>query len=392
MSIFNRIYSRASWGSRYRAGFGDRSGAYPLPRVWLHHSVTAQLSPNATVAQEKAQMRVLEDIGQSRFGGGISYNFCVFPSGRVYMGLGASRLGAHTGGDNTNSLSILVVGNYESASLSAAQEATIAELLRGLSSQNVLRQARLTGGHKDAPGHAWNACPGRNAYARIGAINNRAASGNVSAPKPSAPAPKPTPKPAPTPKIQWARVKKFNGKRADGIIRTGPGTKHKKVREAYANERVLLNGKRSGNWVGLGSDLWIHKDNVVNVKIGPVLMKGLNHGQFPDRPIPVNGTDTAEYKFGRVDLGQRMKESKGSTNARWARMLKKNNPYLRSVNGNVRTIKTHLKQLGHYRNADVDNKDNQPFRIACKRYLNAQRAFYTPKPPTATSWARNFKG
>lgn len=179
MSIFDRIYSRAQWGARHRAGFGSRSGNYPLSECWTHHSVTAHLSASATVAQEMAQMRILERIGQQRFGGGISYSFVIFPSGRIYMGLGASRIGAHTGGRNSISLGVVFAGNYENSRPTSAAESTYAELLQGLRRIGVLRSARTNGGHRDAPNHSWNACPGKHLHARLPAIN-RIASGSTS--------------------------------------------------------------------------------------------------------------------------------------------------------------------------------------------------------------------
>lgn len=188
MSVLSEIYSRASWGARYRAGFANISANQPFAACWTHHSVTAHLSPNATVAQEKAQMRILENIGQQRFSGGISYTYVIFPSGRIYMGTGASRRGAHTGGHNSTSIAVCFAGNYETNKPSAASERAYARLLQGLRSAGVLRQARTSGGHKDAPGNAWNACPGRHLHARLGAIN-RLAAGNLSAPAPTPAAP-----------------------------------------------------------------------------------------------------------------------------------------------------------------------------------------------------------
>lgn len=184
MSIFNRIYSRAQWGARHAAGWGDRSANYPLAECWTHHSVTAHLPANATVAQEMAQMRILEDIGQSRFGRGISYSFVIFPSGRIYMGLGASRIGAHTGNRNSTSLGVVFAGNYENHQPTAAAEATYAELLRDFHGAGILRNPRTNGGHKDAPGHQWNACAGRHLNSRLGAINS-AASRPAQAPTPA---------------------------------------------------------------------------------------------------------------------------------------------------------------------------------------------------------------
>lgn len=199
MSIFNRIYSRAQWGAVFLAGFGDRSANYPLAEDWTHHSVTLHLPANATVAQEMAQMRVLERIGQQRFGRGISYSFVIFPSGRIYMGLGASRIGAHTGGRNSTSLGVCFAGNYENHKPTAAAEATYAEMLRDFHKAGILRSPRTNGGHRDAPGHQWNACAGRHLQARLAGIN-AAAARPAAAPAPAATKPaqsKPAAKPAP---------------------------------------------------------------------------------------------------------------------------------------------------------------------------------------------------
>src|SRR5690606_41330347 len=78
------IASRASWGARHNDGDITLHGL--AEGVSVHHSVTEQLSPNASVEQERAQMRVLESIGESRFGYGIAGNVVVFPSGGPCQG------------------------------------------------------------------------------------------------------------------------------------------------------------------------------------------------------------------------------------------------------------------------------------------------------------------
>lgn len=160
-----RIYTRAEWGARYRAGFGPVS--LPVAEVWLHHTVTAP-PPNDLAAEARA-MRQIEDIGQSRFGGGVSYTFAVMPSGRVYEGTGAGRRGAHTGGRNSISHAIVLVGNYDRVGMSPAQERAIADLLAYGRVRGWWKQARLTGGHRDTKA---TGCPGNAAYARIGHINS----------------------------------------------------------------------------------------------------------------------------------------------------------------------------------------------------------------------------
>ncbi|WP_007023083.1 N-acetylmuramoyl-L-alanine amidase [Saccharomonospora iraqiensis] len=163
------IIGRARWGARYPDGF--RNAPLPASEVWLHHSVTP--APEWNFADEAAAVRRLEQIGQERFGGGISYTFVVPPSGRVFEGHSVHRQGAHTGGRNDFSRAICLIGNYERRRVSRQQVDAVAALLRHGHARGWWRQARLTGGHRDAPG-ASTLCPGRYAQARIAEINRSA--------------------------------------------------------------------------------------------------------------------------------------------------------------------------------------------------------------------------
>lgn len=170
------IVSRARWGARHERGFGP--APLPASEVWLHHSVTS--APSSDPAREAAAMRVLEDIGEQRFGRGISYTFAVMPSGRIYEGHGVDRVGAHTANRNTIARAIVLVGNYEAQEVTEAQVRAVAALLQHGRSSGWWRQARLNGGHRQAPG-AQTACPGRNAMAVIPRINQLAAGEPVGA-------------------------------------------------------------------------------------------------------------------------------------------------------------------------------------------------------------------
>lgn len=167
-----RIIPRGEWGARFTRGFGPA----PLParEVWLHHSATA--APNAVppFGDDDAAVRSLETIGQQRFGRGISYTFVITPSGRVYEGHGVDRVGAHTAGRNTVGRAICLIGNYEVIRPTGAQLDAIVTLLQHGRDQGWWIAARLTGGHRDAPG-ASTACPGRFLYATIPTLNQRAA-------------------------------------------------------------------------------------------------------------------------------------------------------------------------------------------------------------------------
>jgi hypothetical protein len=165
------IASRASWGARYPDGDLTLTGL--AVEVFVHHSVTAQLSADASIAAEAEQMRALESVGQSRFGTGISYNVVIFPSGRAYQGVSWNRRGTHTGGRNSTSRSICFAGNYETNQPTAAQISTAAAIYREGKGRWWTQAAPLYG-HRDV---SQTACPGQYLYARVDDI--RAGSGTT---------------------------------------------------------------------------------------------------------------------------------------------------------------------------------------------------------------------
>ena len=182
------IIGRARWGARRDRGFGP--APLPASEVWLHHSVT--IAPNlsyldadrdAVDDDEERAMRTLEDIGEQRFGRGISYTFAVMPSGRVYEGHGVDRVGAHTAGRNSIARAIVLVGDYSRQAVTQAQVHAVAALLQHGRARGWWRRARLNGGHQQAPG-ATTACPGHNAMAVIPRINKLAAGPPVGGPPP----------------------------------------------------------------------------------------------------------------------------------------------------------------------------------------------------------------
>lgn len=173
------IIPRTKWGARYRRGFGPA----PLPArngVYLHHSVTVapdlvwiDADRDGVEDDEEKAMRLLEQIGEDRFGGGISYTFAAMPSGRVYEGHGIDRQGAHTAGLNSTARAIVLVGDYSQRRPTEAQLNSVAGLLVMGRDRGWWPHARLAGGHRQAPG-ASTACPGDAAFAMIPSINHRA--------------------------------------------------------------------------------------------------------------------------------------------------------------------------------------------------------------------------
>ena len=399
MSVLKRTYSRASWGARYRAGFGDRSANYPLPYAWTHHSVTAHLSENATVAQEKAQMRILENIGQQRFGGGISYTFIIFPSGRIYMGTGASRRGAHTGGFNTLGIGVCFAGNYENAKPTKAAEETYAGLLKELASIGVLRNARTNGGHRDAPGHSWNACPGRHLHARLGAINTLAAGGTPASSSGSSSSSKSS---STSSKSSSSKGSSYGGNSSKGTgvtgrflevtsrnsanIRSNPDSRTDRNIVGKVGRGHLVRRDRTRDtrhFYGVGDRWYIGKS--VSKPVSAPSSATLVVGDWPGRRLPVNGVNTFELNMAWRELLARIGIKKGSRTAMVQRWLSSRgyNPGPHDGIAGKRTyraLQSYLRDQG-LRPGAVDGIRGNATRQAEKRFLNSQIAHLKSKWP-----------
>lgn len=164
------VIPRSVWSPRYDNGveyIGTGEWLAAGKELWLHHSITNPPGPNATLEQDCAHMRDFEQIGESRFGAGISYTWVVMPSGRVFQGHDIDRQGTHTYQRNNRSRAICLAGNFDVSALPTRMIESVALLLRELG-------ATLDGGHRDV---YPTACPGQFAYPRIGEINNLAVSG-----------------------------------------------------------------------------------------------------------------------------------------------------------------------------------------------------------------------
>ena len=165
------LIQREEWDAREQDGFRDR--ALPVSEFWLHHSVTIAPDLLPPFTDDDAAVRTLERIGESRFGGGISYTFPVTPVGRLYEGHSFHRQGAHTKGHNTVGAAFVLVGDYSRRAPSDEQRDTIARRMVRLHRTGKATRHTLNGGHRDASGNS-TACPGDAAHASIADINRRA--------------------------------------------------------------------------------------------------------------------------------------------------------------------------------------------------------------------------
>lgn len=129
------------------------------PHVIVHTTVTPILSPQASFAQEAAQVRGMERYhAVNRNFNGIAYSFLIADSGRIYEGRGWGQNGAHTqSGRNTDGHGIAFIGDgTKRAPTRKAWESLVWLLQQGIAEGKVAKGYRLSG-HRD-----WwrKACPG----------------------------------------------------------------------------------------------------------------------------------------------------------------------------------------------------------------------------------------
>jgi hypothetical protein len=150
------IVSRAEWGATAPLGPSMR---LPAQGLHVHHSVTTATGNPA------ADMRTIERIGVQRFGR-ISYSWCLHPRGTILEGAGLT-VGAHTGGFNSTSFGVCLIGNYQIDRVTDAQVGAFQELRAHLAATR-----RLAPGHYVQPHRARTStiCPGANVLARWGAL------------------------------------------------------------------------------------------------------------------------------------------------------------------------------------------------------------------------------
>ncbi len=129
----------------------------PVDTLFLHTSVTVQLPPTATLAQEKAAVRALQDIAFARKFFDTSYSWGFAPSGRIYELRGDSKVQAATEGFNSTSYSFVTIGNTDTNKPTKKQLESMKDMADFLQ-----RNGSMTD-HVDIRGHrevAPKACPG----------------------------------------------------------------------------------------------------------------------------------------------------------------------------------------------------------------------------------------
>jgi hypothetical protein len=166
------IVPRDQWGAVEPDVEGSVEGAYdpvanpggwlvydePLPQVFttivVHHSALTLSDGPLEIQHKHMQFKGFADIG---------YNFVVDETGQIYEGRSLNVRGAHTGGHNTGTVGIVLLGNFELMEPTEAQLAALKALVKSLADEYAITHVA---GHQDfQPGVTL--CPGRNLEARL---------------------------------------------------------------------------------------------------------------------------------------------------------------------------------------------------------------------------------
>lgn len=149
---------RSEWGALAPKAQLQRM-ALPVSTVFLHHTVTS------VSADAKADFRKVTNYSKYI---DVPYHVLVHPDGTIgtgrYLG-GVPALGAHTGGHNSHSLGIAVIGNYVNEQPSQAAIDSVATVLSAFIAKGFITTQFILKSHSDAP--YATACCGTNLKAKI---------------------------------------------------------------------------------------------------------------------------------------------------------------------------------------------------------------------------------
>ncbi|XP_039987267.1 peptidoglycan recognition protein 5 [Xiphias gladius] len=154
------IVSRAHWGAaRPKQKERLKSLAH---RVIIHHTA---LPSCKSLKECKDHMLSIQRMHMTESGfDDIGYNFLVGRDGTVFEGRGWGVVGAHTKGNNHDSLGIAFMGNFNNEAPSNKSILSVKRLLQSGVSQSFLHKEFALFGHKDL---GDTECPGEQLYAAL---------------------------------------------------------------------------------------------------------------------------------------------------------------------------------------------------------------------------------
>ncbi|XP_026231734.1 peptidoglycan recognition protein 5 [Anabas testudineus] len=155
-----KIVSRPQWGAAAPQQKERLKGS--AQRVIIHHTAF----PSCTSLTEcKDQLISIQRLHmQERGFDDIGYNFLVGRDGTVFEGRGWGVAGAHSKGNNHDSLGIAFMGNFNNDTPSNEEISSVKQLLQSGVSQGYLHPEFVVLGHRDLGN---TECPGENLYAAL---------------------------------------------------------------------------------------------------------------------------------------------------------------------------------------------------------------------------------
>ncbi|KAM8902385.1 peptidoglycan recognition protein 5 [Spinachia spinachia] len=160
MAQTGNIVSRQQWGAAAPKKKETLKGS--AQRVFIHHTALPACKDQkecikrlVSIQRNHMTERNFDDIG---------YNFLVGGDGAVYEGRGWGAVGAHTLGNNHDSVGIAFMGNFKEDTPSSEAILSVKRLLESGVCQGLLDPKFTLFGHRDM---GQTECPGAKLYAAL---------------------------------------------------------------------------------------------------------------------------------------------------------------------------------------------------------------------------------
>ncbi|GFR15106.1 peptidoglycan recognition protein 1 [Trichonephila clavata] len=151
------IVSRAKWGARESKS--NLTMVTPVPHIFLHHTAMRECNNFESCCQ---MMRTIQNFHMDDRGwDDIGYNFLIGGDGRVYMGRGWDRVGAHTYGFNRIAVAFSLMGDFSHKLPSELMLNATKSLIECAKNENHVISNYKLHGHRDA---GCTECPGSAFY------------------------------------------------------------------------------------------------------------------------------------------------------------------------------------------------------------------------------------
>jgi hypothetical protein len=195
------VITRAQWGANENLRFDDDGKEKwtpryaPVQKVIIHHTVTSNGGSDPASVIRAIYYYHAVSLGW----GDIGYNYLVDQNGRVFEGRHGGRdvIGAHTFGNNTGSMGIAAIGNFEFTATSQNALGAMGRVIGELAPHLDPLASGSFGNYTNVPNVCAHRdfmateCPGNGIYTRLPEIRQLAT--RFSPPPSSSPAPAPPP-------------------------------------------------------------------------------------------------------------------------------------------------------------------------------------------------------